>query len=55
MEAAYHFGLGGGRSYGNRTPRPTGSRAPRDCSKKPNDPPGKPAGFNERSAGQAVC
>ncbi len=48
MEAACHFGLGCGRANGDRTPRPILRRASRDCSEKPNHPPGKPAGFKER-------
>ncbi len=51
MEAAYHFGLGCGRSNGGRTPRPSLRLASRDGSEKPNDPPGKPAGFNQQAGG----
>ncbi len=50
MEAAYQFGLDCGRANGNLTPRPTlrlksGMALVAGCSEKPNNPPGKPAGF----------
>ncbi len=49
MEAAYHFGLGRGRSHGDRTPRPIYRRGVGLCREKPNDSPGKPS-FSARKA-----
>ncbi len=51
MGAAHDFGLGGGRSNGDLAARPIvqldfrGGCRSSECSEKPNDPPGKPAGF----------